>query len=153
VRVAGAIFLLVTLCGCGPSDEQLAQQCGVSVTDLKRTKSAVNAMQPYAGAELGKCSVFKDDSGIEVASPEEKRRTDLMVKNERQAILNGIADKCGLARSTFKIIGDGNLRVQPSPDAHYESVDCALTELRKNKLVSDLPTGFVGNEYVPENRQ
>jgi hypothetical protein len=68
-----------------------------------------------------------------------------------QRVLDQIAKKCGLPPSTFKRIGKDELTLQLSPDARYESVDCALTELNKAKL--PLKLGFVGNEYVPENGQ
>ena len=59
-------------------------------------------------------------------------------------MLDRIADKCGLPRSTFNLVGTEELHVAPPADAKYESVDCALAELKK----SDIPfaMGFVGNE-------
>ncbi len=73
------------------------------------------------------------------------------IHDQRQAVLDGIADKCGLTRSTFKLVGNDELHVQPSPDAQYERVDCALTELKKANM--PVKMGFVGNEYVAENAQ
>lgn len=63
--------LSLSLAGCsdlyfalfGPSDEQLAQQCGVSTSELKQARSRVKGMEAYKGADLGRCSLIKDDSG------------------------------------------------------------------------------------------
>ena len=64
--------------------------------------------------------------------------------SEEQAY-NRIAERCGLPSSTFVLVGSDELRIQPPSDASYESVDCALREVR----AADLPArdlGFVGNE-------
>ena len=50
----------------GPTDEEQAASCGVSVQELKATKARVKSMQPYGGADLGRCGVIKDDSGVVV---------------------------------------------------------------------------------------
>jgi hypothetical protein len=71
--------------------------------------------------------------------------------DQRVAVLDRIADKCGLARSTFKLVGENELHIQPSPDAEYKSLDCALGELRKAKL--PVKMGFVGNEYYSNEVQ
>jgi hypothetical protein len=68
-----------------------------------------------------------------------------------QAILDGIAKKCGLPPSTFKRIGADKLQFQPRPDAQYERVGCALTELKRANL--PLKLGFVGNESYIGNEQ
>ena len=51
----------------GPTADEQARNCGVSVEQLKSTKTRVENMRPYRGADLGRCSVIKDDSGIVVA--------------------------------------------------------------------------------------
>jgi hypothetical protein len=73
------------------------------------------------------------------------------VHDQRQAALDQIADKCGLARSTFKLVGDDELHVKPDPNERYERVDCALSELRRARL--PVKMGFVGNEYYVGNEQ
>jgi hypothetical protein len=140
VKIAAAI-LLVSLSACGPSDEQVAQQCGVSVADLKQTKSAVSSMQPYQGAELGKCSVIKDDSGVDVIDPQSKRRADLMVKEE--GVLNGIADRCGTPRTVWRVVSADQVQLVPERTSPKQ-VDCLLNEFGKAKLPVNL--GFIGRE-------
>jgi len=108
-------------------------------------------MKPYAGAEAGKCSVVRDDSGVIVIPPGAEHQAKLTIRGERLQILNGIADRCHLPRSTFKLVGDEDLHVQPNADAKYEDVDCALTELQKAHLPVKL--GFVGNEYYSNEVQ
>jgi hypothetical protein len=71
--------------------------------------------------------------------------------DQRQAKLDEIADKCGLARNTFKLIGDRDLHIQPDSDAKYEQVDCGLTELRKANLPVNM--GFIGSEYYSNEVQ
>ncbi len=47
------------------------------------------------------------------------------------------------------LTGPNELRFQPPADAKYESVDCALSELKKLKF--PMKMGFVGNEaFAPE---
>jgi hypothetical protein len=70
---------------------------------------------------------------------------------QRQAKLDQIADLCRLSRSTFKLVGPEELQLEPSPDAKYESLDCALAEIRKTNIPFKM--GFVGNEYYPGNEQ
>ena len=74
------IALALTVGGCsdlywalfGPSEDELAQQCGVSKTELTRVRSEVKKGRPYGGRELGNCSLIKDDSGyVAVVSLEE----------------------------------------------------------------------------------
>jgi hypothetical protein len=123
----------------------------VSVPDLKKIKSAVNSMQPYAGVEAGKCSVIKDDSGVVVIPPEEVRRAKITIREERQAILNGMADRCRLPRSSWKLISESQVTLELAPGTNYEKTDCLLSELRKSKLPLNL--GFVGREHYQENSQ
>ena len=68
----------------------------------------------------------------------------LSVHDQRQAVLDKIADKCGLPRSVFTLTGDDELTLQPESTSAYSSVDCALSEIKKSKL--PLKLGFVGNE-------
>ncbi len=49
----------------------------------------------------------------------------------------------------MRLLGENELRFQPPADAKYESIDCALAELKKLKF--PLKMGFVGNEaFAPE---
>jgi hypothetical protein len=43
------------------------------------------------------------------------------------------------------------MRLRPKATETYKKVDCALSELRKTGLLSDLPMGFVGSESYDEN--
>ena len=70
---------------------------------------------------------------------------------EHRKILDAIAIKCHLPTTTFKLVGEDELHFQPSPDAKYEDVSCALAELKKSPFPMKL--GFVGNEvYQPEKK-
>jgi hypothetical protein len=71
--------------------------------------------------------------------------------DQRQAVLNQIADKCGLPRAALELFGDDEIHFQPPSAASYESVDCALREVPKANL--HVRMGFVGNEYFHENGQ
>lgn len=73
------------------------------------------------------------------------------IHDQRQATLNQIADKCGLPRSSLRLVGDDELHMQPPADARYESVDCMLSEVRSSGL--PLKLGFVGNEYYANEVQ
>jgi len=86
-----------------------------------------------------------------VGCSERQPKPPVTLHEQRQQILDRIADTCGLARSTFKLNGDDDLHIQPDPNAKYESVDCALTALKKANM--PVKMGFVGNEYIAENRQ
>src|SRR5207253_5717653 len=96
-------------------------------------------------AMKGAAAVLVAVSCTACGQSQQSQQGPLTIHEQRQTVLNGIADKCGLDRSTFKLIGDDELHVQPRPNAHYESVDCALSELRNAKL--PVKMGFVGNEY------
>ncbi len=63
---------------------------------------------------------------------------------ERRATLDGIADQCRLARSTFVFKAE-ELKVLPDPSASYESVECAFKKLKSTKGLP-LKVGFVENE-------
>jgi len=69
----------------------------------------------------------------------------LSLHDQRQAALNQIADKCGVPRSTFDLVGDEDLHIQARADEKYERVECALTELKRSNL--PVKMGFIGNEY------
>jgi hypothetical protein len=86
-----------------------------------------------------------------VGCDERQPKPPVTLHEQRQEVLDRIADTCGLARSTFKLNGDDDLHIQPDPDAKYERVDCALTELKKANM--PVKGGFIRNEYVAENRQ
>jgi hypothetical protein len=142
--------MIVPLSACGSNDRDVARQCGVSLADLERTKAAVSTMQPYAGAELGKCSVIKDDSGVEVIPPEAKRNADLMVEHER--VLNAIADRCGTPRDVWRVVSYDQVQlVPPDGDASADKTDCLLKEFQKARLPVKL--GFIGREHYEENKQ
>ena len=71
----------------------------------------------------------------------------LTAQEQRRAVLDQIADKCGLPRTVFELIGGDELLLKPESTASYEGVDCALRELKVSKFQFKL--GFVGNEaYV-----
>ena len=71
MRAAVIVLSSLSLASCsdlywalfGASNEKLAEQCGVSVAELQQMKSRVKTMEPYKGADLGKCSLIKDESG------------------------------------------------------------------------------------------
>ena len=70
---------------------------------------------------------------------------------EHRKILDAIAIKCHLPATSFKLEGVDDLHFQPAPDAKFENVTCALTELKKSPFPMKL--GFVGNEvYEPEKK-
>jgi hypothetical protein len=73
------------------------------------------------------------------------------VHDQRQAALYQIADRCGLPRSSVPLTGEAELHFTPPPDAKYESVDCALSAMRKSNLL--LKMGFVGTEYYSNEAQ
>jgi|tagenome__1003787_1003787.scaffolds.fasta_scaffold20930879_2 hypothetical protein len=79
------------------------------------------------------------------------QRTPVSIHEQREEVLNKIADKCGLARSTFKLVGNDELHILPDLKAPYERLDCALSELRKANL--PVKMGFIGNEYYVGNEQ
>ena len=65
-----------------------------------------------------------------------------------QTVLDQIADRCGMPREVWKLLGENQVTLQPRADAPYEGVDCLLSELQKSKLPVRL--GFVGNEAFSE---
>lgn len=74
---SGALpFIMISLGGCsdfyhdvfGPSDQQVAQFCGVSVPQLKQARLRVKKMESYKGASVGKCFLIKDDGGEVIAT-------------------------------------------------------------------------------------
>ncbi|QNP42665.1 hypothetical protein H9L15_10910 [Sphingomonas daechungensis] len=68
----------------------------------------------------------------------------------RQAELDRIADKCGIARNTFDLRGDEELHMKPDVNEAYERVDCALRGINESKIPFKL--GLVGNEaYITGN--
>ncbi|KQM41406.1 hypothetical protein [Sphingomonas sp. Leaf10] len=65
--------------------------------------------------------------------------------------IEAIAVRCDLPKGTMTLTGPDELRFQPPADAKYESVDCALGELKKLKF--PMKMGFVGNEAIaPETK-
>ena len=80
------------------------------------------------------------------ASPRE-----LTVHEYRQGVLNEIADRCGLSRTTFDLRGDDELHFKPEPTAEYSKVDCGLRMIKKSGIPYKM--GFVGNEAFDGNLQ
>ncbi|HEU0098415.1 MAG TPA: hypothetical protein VFQ67_06520 [Allosphingosinicella sp.] len=73
-------------------------------------------------------------------------------RQERLAVLHGIAARCGFPDSVLKLDGDDDLHIQPAPDSSYESVDCLIKAVKEAGLPVKL--GFVGNEaYETGNSQ
>jgi len=68
------------------------------------------------------------------------------VPPNRAEAVEAIAGRCNLPAGTLKLIGPDELRFQPPSDAKYESIVCALTELKKLKI--PMKMGFVGNEAI-----
>jgi hypothetical protein len=68
-----------------------------------------------------------------------------------QATLNAIADRCGLARSTFDLRANRDLHFKPPAGSKYEAVDCALREIQKSGIPFKM--GFIGNEAYVGNKQ
>ncbi|WP_156349135.1 MULTISPECIES: hypothetical protein [unclassified Sphingomonas] len=67
----------------------------------------------------------------------------------RAEAIEAIAARCNLPNGTLTLTGPEELRFQPPADAKYESIDCALMELKKLKF--PMKMGFVGNEaFAPE---
>jgi hypothetical protein len=69
---------------------------------------------------------------------------------EQRAILDRLADNCGLPHDFFRLEG-GHLTIQPHPNEKYERIDCALGALKGIRGMPKL--GFVGNEYYVGNEQ
>jgi hypothetical protein len=72
------------------------------------------------------------------------------LRASRIAALSSIIQACGLPESTFELVGGDMLQIKPPADARYESVDCALSRLKKAHL--RLEMGFVGNEAYQEGQ-
>ncbi len=64
----------------------------------------------------------------------------------RAEAIEAIAGRCNLPNGTLTLTGPDELRFQPPADAKYESIECALTELKKLKF--PMKMGFVGNEAI-----
>lgn len=65
-----------------------------------------------------------------------------------QANFDAIADKCDLPRSALQLRGGDELLIQPTQDAKFEAIDCALKELKAANY--PVKMGFVGNEIYRE---
>ena len=68
------------------------------------------------------------------------------VRPSRAEAVEAIAARCNLPAGTLKLTGPDELRSLPPSDAKYESIVCALTELKKQKF--PMKMGFVGNEAI-----
>ena len=65
---------------------------------------------------------------------------------QKQALAVQITRKCGLSDGTLIVRSDGSLRLRPRQDEPYQPVNCALQQLQKSGLISELPKTFIGNE-------
>ena len=50
----------------GPTDNDLAARCGVTVTQLNQNRERVKKLEPYDGRELGRCMVMRGDGRSDV---------------------------------------------------------------------------------------
>ena len=75
----------------------------------------------------------------------------MTLHDERRNVLDQIADKCGLPRSFFSLVGDDELTLRPDPDVEYLRVDCALEGIKNSRIPFRL--GFIGNEAYVGNTQ
>jgi 16S rRNA C967 or C1407 C5-methylase (RsmB/RsmF family) len=73
------------------------------------------------------------------------------LRESRLATLKSITQRCGLPEDSLQLSGTDDLHVRPPVDAKYESVDCALAELKKANM--PLKMGFVGNEVYANESQ
>ena len=70
-----------------------------------------------------------------------------MSNPERQTTLEASADKCGLPRSFFTMMGD-EVHIRPNSDEDYKKVDCGLAEAKRLNVTK---MGFVGNEAYSDD--
>jgi hypothetical protein len=98
-------------------------------------------MRPYAGSDAGKCLVIKDDSGVMVIPPEAEGSAKLSVKDQRQTVLNGIADRCGLPRTAWKLLDQDHVTLEKPAYESDTRGSCLINELFKSKLPVRL--GFI----------
>ena len=75
----------------------------------------------------------------------------MTLHDQRQNVLDRIADKCGLPRSFFSLVGDDELTPKPDPNVEYLRVDCALQGIKNSRIPFRL--GFIGNEAYVGNAQ
>jgi hypothetical protein len=69
----------------------------------------------------------------------------------KQERLDELATSCGLPKDTLHLENSGSVLMHLSPDAKFESVDCALQKIKTTEFANKL--GFVGNEaYRPEKK-
>ena len=72
-------------------------------------------------------------------------------ESQNQKALDAIATGCHLPTSVFKLENTGEVHFQPSPDAKFENVDCAVKAAQAAHLFTKI--GFVGHEtYEPEKK-
>ena len=65
-----------------------------------------------------------------------------------QESMDRITSECGLPSSAIVLQPDGEVRLQPPPDATYVQVDCML---RKTRGANIRNLGLVGNEAPAES--
>ena len=67
----------------------------------------------------------------------------------RAEAIEAIAARCNLPHGTLTLVGQDELHIQPPIGTKYESMECALKELKRLKF--PMKMGFVGNEaFAPE---
>lgn len=74
------------------------------------------------------------------------RDWSLMTPAEQRQAIAKISERCNWPVDRFEILEGGELTLQPHPDDSYDSVDCALRELRP----VNAKLGFIGNEAPAE---
>ena len=69
---------------------------------------------------------------------------------QKQEAIRSISNKCAFPTDRIQIVGATEIRFRPQPDDSYETVDCALSELKR---YYGYDMGFVGNEAYVGNTQ
>ena len=75
--------------------------------------------------------------------------TMAMARESENSIKNlpaEISRKCKTPIDWVKVGTGRSVRLQPSPDASYEKIDCVLAEIKRQ---DDIDLGFIGNEADP----
>lgn len=62
------------------------------------------------------------------------------------AEISRIEAKCGLKKGSMRIDAKFGFTFNPDPKEKFETVDCALSEIRSSSLSRHIKYGFVGNE-------
>ena len=72
------------------------------------------------------------------------------VFQQRETVLNRIADRCLASRSAWQLIDANHLTLRGNVHPGDKSTNCLINELFKSKL--PVKFGFVGREYYPEKK-